>query len=64
VEKVVRKFDGFAEADAADEAHYAALTPAERVDVLLELIERYRGSLGQAAERFERVYRVTELAKG
>jgi hypothetical protein len=64
VERVVRVFDNFADADDADEAYYASLSPAERLDILLDLIEYYRGSLGQAAERFERVCRVTELSRG
>jgi hypothetical protein len=40
------------------------LTPAERIDILLGIIEHYRSSLGEAAERFERVCRVTELSRG
>jgi hypothetical protein len=64
VERVARVFTAFAEADQADEQYYATLDPSERVDIVLELIERYRSSLGETAERFERVYRVTELAKG
>jgi len=64
VERVFRVFTTFAEADQADEQYYATLTPSERVDILLELIERYRSSLGETADRFERVCRVAELEKG
>lgn len=52
--------------DAADEAelqYYASLTPDERVNILLAMIEQHRESLGESAQRFERVYRVTDLAQ-
>ena len=64
LEYVAQVFRSFVDADRADEEYYAGLAPQERVDILLELIERYRSSLGQPAERFERVCRVAELAEG
>ena len=63
VDRRVRIFDGAQAADEADAAYYASLSPAERVDLLLELVRRHRESLGEAAARFERVCRVTELGK-
>jgi hypothetical protein len=63
VERVIRKFDSFEEAEHADADHYAALTPQERVNVLLYLVESYRQSLGETSERLERVYRVVELSR-
>ena len=57
-------FDSFADADCADDDFYAGLTSAERIDILLGIIEHYRSSLGEAAERFERVCRVAELTRG
>ena len=63
VDKTVKVFSNFADAERADEEYYASITPAERIEILLELIERHRSSFGPAAERLERVYRVTELAK-
>jgi hypothetical protein len=63
VDRVVQVFTSFADAERADEDYYASLTPDERVDVLLELIESYRNSLGPAADRFERVHRVAELSQ-
>jgi hypothetical protein len=62
VEKVVQVFDGAEEADCADAAYYASLTPKERLDILLELIARHRESMGEAAARLERVCRVVDLA--
>ncbi len=64
MDKVIQVFHSFEDADQADEAYYAGLTPQERVDVLLDLIANYRESLGEAAARFERVYRVIELSQG
>lgn len=57
-------FTSFADADSADEEYYARLSPSERVIILLDLIEGYQESHGQAAARFERVYRVAELQTG
>jgi len=64
MERVAQIFTSFADADLADEEYYAALTPAERVEILLALVELYRSSFGEAAERFERVCRVAELDRG
>jgi WSTF, HB1, Itc1p, MBD9 motif 1 len=43
---------------------YADLTPEERLDILLELVERHRSALGEAASRFERVHCIVELSQG
>lgn len=56
------RFKSFAEADEHERAFYAGLSPEERVEILLELVARYRESLGEAAEGFERVHRVVELS--
>jgi hypothetical protein len=60
----VRIFSSFREAEEADTAFYASLSPQERLDLLLDLIARHRESIGETTERFERVYRVTELSRG
>jgi hypothetical protein len=60
VGKVFRSFDA---ADAADDQFYADLKPEERLDLLLELVERHRSDLGEAASRLERVHRVIELSQ-
>jgi hypothetical protein len=64
MERIARIFRSFEDAEKADLEAMAALTPQERVDLLLELVARYRESLGEAAERFERVHRVIELSEG
>jgi hypothetical protein len=64
MDKVVAVFSSFEEAERAEDAHYASMSPAERIDILLDLIARYRESLGETAEGFARVHRVTELSRG
>jgi hypothetical protein len=63
MEKVLKVFNSFEEADRADDEYYASLTPQQRVDILLEMIAAYRESLGETGQRLERVYRVVELSK-
>jgi hypothetical protein len=56
-------FHSFEDADRADDQFYADLTPEERLDVLLELVERYRSTLGETANRLERVHSIVELSR-
>ena len=63
MDRLIGVFDNADEADQADRDFYASLSPQERVDILLELVARYRESFGEAGERFERVYRVIELSQ-
>jgi hypothetical protein len=63
VEPIAQVFTSFDDADSADEEYYASLEPSERVDILLDLIEFHQDSLGEAAQRFERVCRVTQLSQ-
>jgi hypothetical protein len=59
----IRRFESHEEADEEDRRYYASLTAEERLEILLELIDRYRSGYGEAAERFERVYRIDELSR-
>jgi len=63
MERVVKRFVDHEAADAADRAYYRSLTPQERVDMVLELTRQYREGLDEAADRFERVCRVTRLTE-
>jgi hypothetical protein len=63
VERVGPVFASFDAADEADDQFYADLTPHERLDLLLELVERHRSALGASAERLERVHRIVELSQ-
>ena len=64
MDRVVRVFDSHAEAEAADDLYYAAMSPQARLDLMLLLVERYREGLGEAASRFERVCRTAPLSEG
>lgn len=63
VDRIVQTFRSFEEADEADDQYYADLPPQQRLDILLQLIERHRSSIGEPAKRFERVHQVAELSR-
>lgn len=50
VREELRIFSSFQEAEEADAAFYASLSPQERLDLLLDIIARHRESLGETAE--------------
>ena len=57
----IKRFGSLRESDEAEDDYYRGLSGEERLDILLELVRRYREASGEAAERFARVYRVTQL---
>ncbi len=57
-----RIFHSFAESERADRAYYRSLTPSQRLELLLELIQQWQGD--ETAKGFERVYRVAKLHEG
>jgi hypothetical protein len=61
VEKVVRIFDTFEEADAADALSRAQMTPQQRTRIFFELRERAHPDAFK--QRLARVYRVLELER-
>ena len=61
MEKVARVFGSHQEADEADREYFERLTPQQRLDIFLELLQRGRNG-DEAAERLERVYRIIELS--
>lgn len=63
MEKVVRVFASFEEADRADDEYFRKLSPQQRLDIFLELLWRGR-THDEAGERLERVYRIVELSRG
>ncbi len=64
MEKVVRKFQSHAESDRADREYYLSLTPEQRMDIMLELVARYRESFGdEARQGLKRVYRIRKLGE-
>ena len=61
MEKRIRKFSNPGEADAADRTYYQSLTPEQRIDILLELVQRGNG---ESSEGFKRVCRVIKREEG
>ncbi|MBK7976383.1 MAG: hypothetical protein IPK07_24965 [Deltaproteobacteria bacterium] len=45
MERILNVFHSFDDADRADDEYYARLSPQQRLDLLLELIERHRRAL-------------------
>jgi hypothetical protein len=62
MEPVTRKFRSFAEADNADRAYYRSLTPEQRLDILLTLIERGKQP-HEVGQKPARVYRIVKLPR-
>ena len=60
MKKTIRVFKSFAEAENADKEYYRALTPAQRVALLLILRDQYSPYPDDITEGFKRVYRVTK----
>jgi hypothetical protein len=61
VEKTVEVFANFEDADEADARHDAAMSPQERLNIVIELRDRRHPDAAQ--QRLARVYRVVELER-
>jgi len=59
MEKIVRKFDSFDEADNADDEYYRAMSGNERLQILVELIMPENPDAA-IIERSARVHPLTE----
>ncbi|HRI42997.1 MAG TPA: hypothetical protein PLL78_09470 [Fimbriimonadaceae bacterium] len=59
-ESMVRIFDSFEQADRADREEYAAMTPEQRLDILLQLVLEYYGP----PPRLQRVLTVAQFPPG
>lgn len=62
MEKTIRVFKSFEEADAADKEFYQSLSPAERVEILLVLREQYSPYDDEPTQGFERVCRIIDCS--
>ena len=60
MKRVLRKFDNFADAERANRRYYRGLTPQQRLDILLDMVAAHRETLGEAGQRFVRVYRIVK----
>jgi len=58
MERVLRTFDSFEAAEAADIEEDLAMTPEQRVAIVLELQSRIYSDADR--QGFERVYRITQ----
>ena len=63
MERAVRIFSSFQEADEADRLEYGRMTPQQRVDMVLQLRRWLVKDGDESAERLERVLRVVELPR-
>ncbi len=59
MEKVVRKFNSFEEAEAATVADHMRMTPDERIQIVLELQKMWYPNATE--QRLARVCRITQL---
>lgn len=62
MEAIVAKFASHDEAEQATLAYYRQLTPAQRLEILLELIEAANAQTNAASQGLARVYRITRLS--
>lgn len=58
MKKNIQVFKSFAEAENTDKEYYRALTPAQRIEMLLILRDQYRPYPNDITEGLKRVYRV------
>lgn len=62
MQPAVKKFSSHAEADAADRAYYHSLTPRQRLEILLTLIERGKKP-HEIGQKPAAVYRIVKLPR-
>lgn len=61
LERVFNRFSSHDEAAQADREYYRRLTPARRLEILLELLEWHRPDADGAPQGLQRVYRIAKL---
>jgi hypothetical protein len=61
IDPTVQKFSSHEEAERAEREYYNSLSPEQRVEVLLELMNRGRDLNDPASQRLERAYRIVKL---
>ncbi|HTV48801.1 MAG TPA: hypothetical protein VMG59_10205 [Phycisphaerae bacterium] len=57
MQKQVRKFRSHAQAEAADRAYYKSLTPEQRLDILLDIVNSQRSN-DENSRRLARIHTV------
>jgi hypothetical protein len=61
IARTITWFDSPADADAADRTHYAEMTPQERLNEMVELLDRW-GNWHE--RRLDRVARIVDVPRG
>ena len=61
METVFRKFNSFAEADAAEHETYMRMTPQQRIQIVLELQKMWYPNATE--QRLARVYRIVKFER-
>ena len=61
MDRVAIKFDSHQEAARAEREYYLSLTAEQRVDILLELVARYKVKIGATGKGLARVCRIVKL---
>ena len=61
MDRTVAKYASHQEADKATRAYYRSLTPQQRIDILLEIIEQARPK--EDTGRLERVFRIVKFSE-
>lgn len=61
MDKVVRIFDRFEDAERADAAYYASLTPHERISILLQLCRTQWGDPDGESARMVHEVRIVDF---
>jgi hypothetical protein len=64
MERTVQRFADFQSADRATMEYYRSLTPAQRIEILLELVERAQATGDATRQGLARVYRIVKLPPG
>ena len=62
VDSRVARFSSREDAKKAEREYYPRLTPAQRQEIMLELIDRHRDKSDASSERLERVERIIRLS--
>jgi hypothetical protein len=62
MERTAQKFSSYQQAEEASRLYYQRLSPAKRLEILLQLIDRCRAEGHASSQGLERVYRIAKLS--
>lgn len=64
VDRIVRKFRTFEEAEQAEREDYRRMSPEERLEILLHLLAHPWQQSDAPSQGLQRVYRIAQLKQG